>query len=110
MEEIDGFDGFLGIIVLVALGMLLVVVVATDAAAAVVVVAGSMLGFPGCRGFGDGDALSAMFITEIGFWVSSPFVVELILNPNSWRNLNNKNRVFPNWSPGFRARKGTKLS
>lgn len=91
MEEIDGFDGFFGIIVLVALGMLLfVVVVATDgaAAAAAVVVAGSMLGFPGCRGFGDGDALSAMFITEIGLWVSSPLVEEL--NPNSWRNLNNQ--------------------
>lgn len=65
MEDIDGFDGFLGIIVLATLGML--VIVATDA----VVVAGSMLGFVAWRGFGDDDALSAMLITEIGFWVSS---------------------------------------
>lgn len=65
MEDIDGFDGFFEIIIFVALGML--VVVATDA----VVVAGSMLGFVAWRGFGEDDALSAMLIAEIGFWVSS---------------------------------------
>lgn len=61
MEEIDGF---LGIIVLVALLV---------AAAAVVV--GSTLGFVGWRGFGEDDAFSAMFssfsFSKLGFRVSS---------------------------------------